>query len=109
MYIELNQSVAEEKMIYLSSQLHNLEQTLEVLIKGPKSFSNDSNPWHLLQVLKSDSISEDHISQVVKALSSSNFNGKIMLHQYIKECLKNYIVFILLIFSWCSSTNCSIM
>ena len=88
-YIELNQSITEVEIQQLTSQLHSFEQTLETVVKGPKSFSKDSNPWHLLRILKSENISQDLYSQAVKALASSNYNG---IHSSFINCFINLII-----------------
>ena len=68
--------VGEVEVINLVSKLLIAEQTMETLIKGPKSLGNTTNPWQLLRLLKSDIHAQEH-TQALTTLATANYNGNL--------------------------------
>ena len=67
-YISLGDSAAEK---YLGA-----EQIVQTLVRGPKSIASDSNPWHLLRILRSEAYSNEH-DKVLRTLASATYSGKV--------------------------------
>lgn len=77
-YIATPQAGAEAEIHTMISKFLNVEQLMETLMKGPKSFGLDSNPWHLIRILKSQLHSQEH-DNALKTLATTNYNGKQIL------------------------------
>jgi hypothetical protein len=75
-FISIPQTVMESEIHSMVSKIKNVEQMMGTLIKGPTSLGLDSNPWHLLRILKSEihSHTQEH-STALKTLATSNYNG----------------------------------
>jgi hypothetical protein len=75
-YIAVPQTVIETEIHSMTSKLKNVEQMVETFIKGPTHLGLDSNPWHLLRILKSElpSHTQEH-STALKTLATSHYNG----------------------------------
>ncbi len=75
-FISIPQTVIESEIHSMVSRFKNVEQMMETLIKGPTSLGLDSNPWHLLRILKSEihSHTQEH-STALTTLATSNYNG----------------------------------
>ena len=76
-YIAIPQSVGEAEIHGMISKVVNVEQMMEALMKGPGSLGHDSNPWHLLRILKSQIHIQEHPS-ALKTLATTNYNGMIL-------------------------------
>lgn len=100
-YIAVPQAGVEAEIQGMISKFLSFEQLMETLMKGPKSFGHDSNPWHLLRTLKSELHSQEHVS-ALKTLATTNYNGKLK----IKLVLIN-AHHVLLLFSGSISANSS--
>ncbi|XP_046459703.1 protein SERAC1-like [Daphnia pulex] len=74
-YIAIPQTVIETEIHAMTSKLKNVEQMVETLMKGPTHLGLDSNPWHLLRILKSElpSHTQEH-STALKTLATSHYN-----------------------------------
>ncbi len=82
-FIAIPQSVgeAEIQLQGMISKVLNVEQMMEALMKGPGSLGHDSNPWHLLRILKSKMHVQEH-PRALKTLATTNYNGMIKIPSY---------------------------
>lgn len=78
-FIAIPQSVGEAEIQGVISKVLNVEQMMEALMKGPGSLGHDSNPWHLLRILKSKIHVQEH-SRALKTLATTNYNGMMPIY-----------------------------
>ena len=91
-YISLSQQqTVEVEISSFLRRLLNIETFVSTILKGPKYVANDTNPWHLLRILKSNLYSLDHY-QALKTLACSTYSGKFNCLEFLLE--KNSVVFL---------------
>jgi len=73
-YISLSHQAVEFEFDSFLTKLLSIETFISTILKGPKFVANDTNPWHLLRILKSNLYSADHI-QALTTLAHSTYTG----------------------------------
>ncbi|XP_032784343.2 protein SERAC1 [Daphnia magna] len=75
-YITISQPTVEAEINGVISKFTDVEQLMETLMKGPASLGLDTNPWHLLRILKSElpSHAKEH-PKALKTLATTNYNA----------------------------------
>jgi len=72
-YISLSHQNAEVEINSFLTRLLSIENLISTILKGPKFVANDTNPWHLLRILKSNPHSAAH-NQALKTLACSTYS-----------------------------------
>lgn len=103
-YIEMPNTMGEVEVTNLVSKLMIAEQTLETLIRGPKSLASTSNPWHLLRLLKSDAHAQDH-AQALQTLATTNYNGALCFDR--PYSVNQFVTSTFFVFRGIITTDCS--